>query len=137
MLLEDTIIWVVITLLLAAGGASYFFPVTRPYAKKYGWALLAVVGILILYTLFRKRYGSIDDAIEGGQRLEKDNADAVKGIVDTAKAGMAQADAELHRKLIKSEEELKGFNAGLAATQNIDDSVARRKALIALVQDHS
>jgi hypothetical protein len=133
-MLGDIAIWIAVLVLVVVLIAGYAYEPTRPYIKKYGW-MAAVVGTgLVGLVLFRRTSGnSIDVAIDDGRDIADRNDGAMDSIVDYAAEQMASADADLARQNIEIDFERDEFDQKRDAINTVDDSVARRKALIELV----
>jgi hypothetical protein len=137
-MLLDTLTWIIILALGAGIGVAYMNPLTQPYVKKYWWAGVGVVVVLLGFMLLRRRGGNkIDAAIEEGQQIGAKNLTALDGLVDRAQEGALKADADLKRRLLKTEEERMAFDAKVGVIGTIDNSMERRKALIKLVEGQS
>jgi hypothetical protein len=132
-MLGDTLLWIVVVGALAAFGIAYATPATRPYAKKYWWVFVAVAASAAAFALLRRQGGhKIDDDIEEGREIADENMGAIDGVIDYALEQQAAADVELERKRLDAELGREVVDAELEAIKTVDDSVARRKALIAL-----
>ena len=135
---EDIAIWILVVGVLVGLGAAYATPSTRPYAKKYWWLAVVLAAVGASYVLLRRRPGSVTDAqIDEGQEIAKTNTAAFDAIVDHAQEQAAWADAELTRKRIESKITRAKYDTEVETIAKIEDSVARRKALIQIVEAHS
>lgn len=135
---EDIALWVIVLGVLAGLGLAFAFPSTRPYAKKYWWLAVAVAVMALGYVLLRRRPGNkIDDQVDEGRAIAEKNTAAMDQIIDAAYEQSAWADAELARKKLESQAAVDRYNAELETVNKIEDSVARRKALIKVVESYS
>ena len=134
-MIEDIISWIVVFGVVAASIALYVSPHTRPYVQKYWWVGVAV-GLGALATVFLRRRGvsQIADDIEEGKDIADQNLDVLSSLVDTALEEQAKADVALKRSRLDAKLGRDIVEAEIEAINQVDDSVARRKALIALAQ---
>ena len=133
-MLTETTLWIVLLLGAVGYAALWAFPSTRPYAKKYWWvAVLVAVGALGII-LARGHMGRIDngEAKKEGEDIQKATQGAMDAIADKAREEMARSDAELAVSRAASEAERSELQAQLDAVAAVDDSLERRKALIAI-----
>lgn len=137
-MLGDTVLWIIVIGVLAGLGVAYANPSTRPYAKKYWWLAVAIAASVLAFLLLHRRGGrAIDDAIEGGQDIAEENLTAIDAVIDHALEQQAAVDVELARARLRASDERELVDAELAAIAEVDDSLERRKALIALAKKHS
>lgn len=133
--------WIIVFGVVIAYAAAWAIPTTRPYARKlWGVALIAFgVGVGLVVLGGRKPGRPIletsEEDRERGKDIAGENLGILDAIVDSALEQNAIADAELTRKLVKSDEKLKEYDAQVSAIKKVDDSLERRKALIALVEE--
>jgi hypothetical protein len=134
-MLTDTALWTALLLGAVAYGAMWAFPQTRPYAKKFWWVavifLVSMAGIILARGSLGRRE-DIDDAKREGEDIQKETQGQMDALVDKAREEMARVDAELAVARIESEQERAETQAKLDAVAAIDDSLERRKALIAI-----
>ena len=115
----------------------YIDPRTRPYARRYGWSLVVLAALLGGYALLRRRPGrSADTALAGGKQLAEKNLTAVDKVVEAALEEQAKADLDLVRARVEAEEKRAVLDAEVEALRSVDDSLERRKALIALAKKY-
>jgi len=137
-MLQDIVLWVIVIAVLVGLGVAFAVPSTRPYAKKYWWLLVAVAAGALALVLFRRPGGSSETkAIGEGRQIAKENTTAIDTIIDNALEQQAKADVELARARLRASDERALVDAELSTIALVDDSVARRKALIALAEKHS
>jgi hypothetical protein len=138
-MIQESLGWILVFGALVALAVAYAVPATRPYAKKYWWFAVALVVVGIAFILLRKKPGRDpnQEAREEGEEILEENLGAVDAIVDYALEKQVAADAELTRRRLESDAARERFDAQVAAIEEVDDSLERRKALINLVEDYS
>lgn len=135
-MLEDTLLYVLAFALIGAFIGLFAVPKTRPYAKKYGWTLIAVAVTVVAFIFLRPRPGQkAAEAKEDADTdvIKKEALTVLDTIANKAEEQQLQADAELARRTLVAEEDRKEYDAMLKTVNTIDDSLERRKALIKLV----
>jgi hypothetical protein len=136
-MLQDIVLWTTVLAVLTGLGAAFAFPRTRPYAKKYWWVGVAIAAGALAMVLLRRRGGhSTDKAVEEGRQIAKDNVTALDTVIDHALEQQARADVELTRARFRAESAREKIDAELEAVALVDDSLERRKALIAIAGKH-
>jgi hypothetical protein len=137
-MLQDTALWIAVAVVLVGFGIAYALPSSRPYAKKYWWLFVATAVGLAAFALLRRRAGhSVDEAIEEGQDIAEQNSSLLDGVVDMALEKHEIANIELTSSRQKSEIDRQNTTIKLEAISKVDDSMARRKALVALSKEIS
>lgn len=133
--MTDMLVWLGI-FAVAVGALAASHAATLPYAKRAIWGAAAALATLGALVLLRRRHTTAGDAWAGGQTLAEKGIEALGNVVDTAQEAQAQSDAELTAALLTTEEEKAAAAAEIAAIKLVDDSMARRRALIALAAKH-
>ena len=138
-MVQETFGWVLLVGLLVGFIVAYANPATRPYAKKYWWVVVAVGVAGAALVLLRRKPGRDPNqqARDEGVEMLEENLGAVDSLVEYAFEKQASADAELARRRIESDAAKERFDVAVGAIEKVDDSLDRRKALIALVEEYS
>jgi hypothetical protein len=133
-MLFETGAWIVLLLGVCGYGLLWVSPSTRPYAKKYWWVAVMVAVTALGFILARGYLGRPDngEAKREGEDIQKQTTGAMDAIVDKAREEMARSDAELAVSRAASQAERVELQAQLDAVAVVDDSLERRKALIAI-----
>lgn len=138
-MLQESLGWILVFGVLVGFAIAYAVPATRPYAKKYWWVAVAIGVVGAAAILLRRKPGRDpnQEARDEGEEILEQRLVLVDRIVDHAYEKQAAADAELARKRLDSDIVRGRFDAQVAAIEQVDDSLERRKALINLVEDYS
>lgn len=110
-------------------------PTTRTYVLKYWWiAAIAALSALALILLRRKAKNAETLPKAEGDALVRDNAETLGKLVDYAIEAKTEADAQLARRHLASQQQIEEFDVALQAIRGVEDGLERRKALIKLVE---
>jgi len=127
----DVVLWSVIIATTLALAGAFFHPATHDYVVKYWWAGVGIVALLVGVVLLRRRPGR---PASGGKELSNTSINVIDAIKEKAEESQLKADAALVAKTIEFEEDRRIFEATVDAMNSVEDSVARRRGLIKLVQ---
>lgn len=130
----ESIAWIALFMGILLYAVLYAVPVTRPYARSFWWMAVIAVSATVSVIVFRKTPGRTDGVDDQTDRAMRDaKLNAIDRIVDFAAEQVVLADSDLARNRLHSADEIKTFDAKLDAISKVDDSLERRRALIALV----
>jgi len=127
---------------LVALAGGYVHPRTRPYVRKYGWLALVPLAFLagVAFLGGRGRRVGVPEG-DGGVAAGEASKQAVRALADHAMAMAADADADLADRRLeaqaKTEEaqaELVEYRQAVEEARKLEDAVARRSQLVALVE---
>lgn len=129
-MLLDTLLYLaaLLTLIAIAGGFAY--PATRPYVKRYVWILVGFVVLALAGVFLRRRPGR--SARKPNPSLT--NLTVFDKVMEHAEEQALLEEAKFQQRSLDASTQRVAYENKVDAIKLIDDSLARRQALIKLVE---